>query len=88
MPLQSTQNVKNTRASSRFFTFLVSFGKLRFPSFFSSKAIMAGDEGFDSKNESRFLCNPVKDWLGQIKQALTIYKEDIRNRLDNFNPES
>ena len=26
-------------------------------------------------------------WLGQIKQALTIYKEDIRNRLEEYNPE-
>ena len=26
-------------------------------------------------------------WLGQIKQALIIYKEDIRNRLEEYNPE-
>jgi hypothetical protein len=26
-------------------------------------------------------------WLGQTKQALTIYREDIRNRLEDFNPE-
>lgn len=26
-------------------------------------------------------------WLGKIKQALTIYKEDIRQRLEDFNPE-
>ena len=26
-------------------------------------------------------------WLGQIKQALTIYKEDIRNRLEEYHPE-
>jgi hypothetical protein len=26
-------------------------------------------------------------WLGQIKQTLTIYKEDIRNRLEEYNPE-
>ena len=32
--LQSTQNIKNTRASSRFFIFFVSFGRLRLPSFF------------------------------------------------------
>ena len=32
--LQSTQNIKNARASSRFFIFFVPLGKLRFPSFF------------------------------------------------------
>ena len=29
----------------------------------------------------------LKKWLEQIKQALTIYREDIRNRLKDFNPE-
>ena len=28
-----------------------------------------------------------KKWLGKIKQALTTYKEDIRQRLEDFNPE-
>lgn len=27
-------------------------------------------------------------WLGKIKQALTIYKEDIRQRLEDYDPES
>ena len=29
-----------------------------------------------------------KKWLGKIKQALTIYKEDIRQRLEDYDPES
>ena len=48
--LQSTQNIKNTRASSRFFIFLVFLGKLRFPSFFGSNIFVAGDEGFEPPN--------------------------------------
>ena len=32
--LRSTRNIKNTRASSRFFIFFVSLGKQCFPSFF------------------------------------------------------
>ena len=48
--LQSTQNIKNTRASSRFFIFFVSFGELRSPSFSSSEILMAGDEGFEPPN--------------------------------------
>ena len=27
-------------------------------------------------------------WLGKIKQALTIYKEDIRQRLEDYDPEA
>lgn len=27
-------------------------------------------------------------WLGKIKQALTIYKETVRKRLNKFNPEN
>lgn len=28
------------------------------------------------------------EWLGKIKQALTIYKEDIRQQLEDYDPES
>ena len=30
----------------------------------------------------------ISSWLGKIKQALTIYKEDIRQRLEDYDPES
>ncbi|MBR2754009.1 hypothetical protein IKD82_02525 [Candidatus Saccharibacteria bacterium] len=51
---------------------------------------MAGPAGFASskaRTESSLFDVFVKKWLGQIKQALTIYKEDIRQRLREFNPE-
>jgi len=39
------------------------------------------------KNESSRILFYSMNWLGKIKQALTIYKEDIRNRLEEYNPE-
>ena len=52
--------------------------------------LMAGPAGFarsKTKTNLLFCATLQRSWLGQIKQALTIYKEDIRNKLDNFNPE-
>ena len=48
-------------------------------------------EGFDSseaRTMSPLFCVFVKQkWLGKINQALTIYQEDIRQRLSSFNAE-
>ena len=37
---------------------------------------------------SRFFCTFARTWLGQIKQALTIYREDIRQRLNKSGPKT
>ncbi len=44
-------------------------------------------KSFYKKNESSQILFRFIVWLGQIKQALTIYKEDIRQRLEDYNPE-
>ena len=53
---------------------------------------MAGPAGFassEARTESSLFEVFVKQkWLGKIKQALTIYKEDIRQRLEDYDPEA
>ena len=41
-----------------------------------------------TRKKAEMAASSKKFWLGQIKQALTIYKEDIRQRLEDYDPES